>query len=187
MSTLRERALRAIITNPGHTSIDVADRLNENTTSVSDALGNLMREGLLARYRDGRCFRYVKASDVEMVTDAPAADSELAEQLEEAQGQLSEREAELAELEKTLAERVVELRNAHARINALMKWRDEAIDKHPDLDPERMLLLRAREIAARVGREDQFADNIIEGILSGDYDHMSMVKGILFGLRETQQ
>lgn len=70
------------------------------------------------------------------------------------------------------AEAGTELETLKARLAELEKWREETLTSHPELAPKppvEPIVLKAREIVARINREEghtTFAD----GALAGDHD-----------------
>lgn len=184
MTTLRQRVFQHVVEHPGLTSTDVGVRLNENRTSVSDALGTLCADGLLARYKDGRFFRYVDVKAVELWASADVKpDTRVVAELREANARLHKY---LDEAQAQVVALVAEEADLTAQVQTLEAWRDMALGKYPDLAPVDPLLRKAREIAATIAGDRGAGSALIHDILTGQKDGSGAVQVALAALRSLQ-
>ena len=205
---LRLLAMQHILLHPGCTSADVAGTIDATIGSVSGVLGDLAREGLLARYRDGRFYRYIYSDQVEFCGKSVDGVSDT---LSEVRGEWADARFKCADLEKeneTLSDRLTASEEGHAltqkylqdanaqvlglvaqsealaaQVLALETWRDEALEKHPELVVVDPLLVQAREIVANIKRRENADPGLIGKLIAGDFDKILPVRSALAALR----
>lgn len=85
-------------------------------------------------------------------------------------------------------QRAIELQD---KVDELYAWKQEAIAKHPDLQPVDPLLVQARKIVAGIYRSkpdvDEGALDIADCVEDGLYDHAPAVQAALAALRAVQE
>lgn len=158
---LMQRLLEYITANPGKTSLDAAADLGIGDQQAASGLSYLHDHGRLTRQRKGRCYVYILA---ERADDTPRlyikADDEL-------QARYDNLQADFDALQELHDE--------------LLRWKANAIAKHPDLDID-PLLLKAREIVAAVTLDLKTQEQVRVGTL----DHDLGVRAVLMALRSKE-
>lgn len=158
---LMQRLLDYITANPGKTSLDAAADLSISDQQAASGLSYLHDHGRVTRQRKGRCYVYILA---ERADDTPRlyikADDEL-------QARYDSLQADFDALQELHDE--------------LLRWKANAIAKHPDLDID-PLLLKAREIVAAVTLDLKTQEQVRVGTL----DHDLGVRAVLMALRSKE-
>lgn len=171
----RRKVLTFVHSNAGATSEDMAAALNSTPTVTSTAAKALCDQGVLARQRVGRPFRYFVPERAPTATDA----------VEQTTGkQTTESVGERADLDRQIIESLrVDVAEMEAEIDALEAWKADAIARYPDLGLVDPLLVKAREIAARGGwMVGSFGADV--NIANGEFDSHPIVQAIYATLQE---
>jgi predicted transcriptional regulator len=160
---LRREILAYVRKHPACTTEDLSAALDRPISGLGDAMLGLVEQGLLGRQRDGRSYRYFRPDR----NFADMRDDTLIEanrEVEFSSEVIEEMEADLIEMARA--------------IEALERWKADAIAKHRDLAPVDPDLLRAREIAAAAMGDEAACD-----IRGGDADHSPLVQAVLTALK----
>ena len=157
---LMQRLLEYITANPGKTSLDAAADLGIGDQQAASGLSYLHDLGRLTRQRKGRCYVYILA---ERADDTPRlyikADDELQARYDNLQADFNA------------------LQELH---DELLRWKANAIAKHPDLDP---LLIEARKIVAATVSDPETQRKAYRGEL----DNTIAVQAVLMTLRNAKE
>ena len=174
---VRRNARREVLTyvrkHPGATAEDMAIAYGSTPSIMSTAAKALCDQGVLARQRHGRPFRY-------FIPDrAPTANDE--EEPQTDKQTIENMRVEMTVLDrKTIAEMRTDLTALEAEIDALEAWMADAIKRYPDLGPVDPLLVKAREIAAR----GDWLTSPDADIIDGGCDSHPIVQAIYMTLQE---
>ena len=110
----RDRIVDYLAKYPGATSDILAEKLGISLAASSSALNNMFNNGIVSRWRVGKCFAYMlKAESKEPLDLAPY---------------LRTTGPDVSELERKLDE-------LQAKVTELAEFKAEALAKHPDLSP----------------------------------------------------
>ena len=158
------RVLDYIAANPGSTSLDIAAALGMGGTQASAALHHLYETGRVTRQRKSKCFVYILAERAEQIEHPDATDWR--NRCERAEAHAAELQADFNALQELHDE--------------LLRWKANAIAKHPDLDP---LLIEARKIVAATVSDPETQRKAYRGEL----DNTIAVQAVLMTLRNAKE
>lgn len=159
--TVTDTILAYIKANPGCTSNDICAATGMLMQTATAALTDIAASGRVSRQKKGRSFHYIIAKQA-APAPAPVADDGWKQRARELQ----------------------------AKVDELYAWKQDAIAKHPDLQPVDPLVVQARKVVADLYRAkpdaDAATDNLARFIEEGHYDGLVEVKAAVAALRTMQ-